>query len=319
MIEVVFSRSAYGSLKMAQNYGVGPYRGGAAVAFIDEADGAQPTQEEIDAAQMQAEEKARREWENAIPLGGRRNDCFCFDLALSVGEIAETELGAQRRAALEQLSSVWPLEDMEQQLDEQLQSAQRDLASLLERCAGGEDVRVWYSHNPDEMCGMYWLMAQLHTVNQRGAVYLVKLPAWEYQDETTIRTYQGCGELGPGEWGKILSLQREGKPALVEACAQRWRELQKENAPLRIYLNGRLQSALEDMYDSYILRELEAQGEEFLEPRAIGNILGKNQLGIGDAWIALRIEQFVKAGRFEELTPPAPDGPTYCRTLRKKI
>ena len=97
-------------------------------------------------------------------------------------------------------------------------------------------MRVWYSHNPDEMCGMYWLMAQLNTLKQRGAVYLVKLPAWDYQDNATIRTYQGCGELGPGEWGKLLSLQQKGKPALVEACAQRWRALQKENAPLRIYL-----------------------------------------------------------------------------------
>ena len=138
---------------------------------------------------------------------------------------------------------------------------------------------------------------------------------WDYQDETTVRRYQGCGELGPGEWGKLLSLQQKGKPALVEACAQRWRALQKENAPLRIYLNGRLQSAPEDVYDSYILRELNAQKGEFLEARVIGMILGKYQLGIGDAWIAQRIQQFIKEGLFEVLTPPDPDGPTYRRTL----
>lgn len=315
MIEIVFSRSAYGSLKVGQSYGVGPYRGGAAVAFVD---GDHPTEEELYAAQIQAEEKARRDWEHAVPLE-QKHDIYYFDLALSVGEIAETELGAQRWAALEKLSSVWPREDLEQELEEELQNARRDLASVLAHCAGGEDVRVWYSHNPDEMCGMYWMMAQLNTLKQRGAVYLVKLPAWDYQDETTVRRYQGCGELGPGEWGKLLSLQQKGKPALVEACAQRWRELQKENAPLRIYLNGRLQSAPEDVYDSYILRELNAQKGEFLEARVIGMILGKYQLGIGDAWIAQRIEQFVKEGLFEVLTSPDPDGPTYRRTLRKKM
>lgn len=73
------------------------------------------------------------------------------------------------------------------------------------------------------------------------------------------------------------------------------------------------------MYDSYILRELKAQDGEFLEARAIGMILGKYQLGIGDAWIAHRIEQFVKERLFEVLTPPDPDGPTYSRTLRKKM
>ena len=42
MIEIVFSRSAYGSLKVGQSYGVGPYRGGAAVAFVE---GDHPTEE----------------------------------------------------------------------------------------------------------------------------------------------------------------------------------------------------------------------------------------------------------------------------------
>lgn len=316
MLEVVFSRSAYGSRRVAQSYGVGPYRSGTAVAFVE---GDQLTEEELHAAQMQAEERARRDWENAVSLGSERNDIYYFDLALSVGEITETEPGEQRRAALKELASVWPREDLEQELEEELQNARQDLASVLARCAEGEDVRVWYSHNPDEMCGMHWLMAQLHPLKQRGTVYLIQIPAWNDQEDTTVRTYQGCGELGPGEWGKYLSLQREGKPALVEACAQRWRELQKENAPLRIYLNGRLQSAPEEVYDSYILRELKAQEREFVEARAIGMILGKYQLGIGDGWIAQRIEQFVKEGLFEVLTPADPDGPTYRRTLRKKM
>ena len=99
MIEIVFSRSAYGSLKVGQSYGVGPYRGGAAVAFVDSD---HPTEEELYAAQIQAEEKARRDWENAVPLE-QKNDIYYFALALSVGEIAETELGAQRWAALKKL------------------------------------------------------------------------------------------------------------------------------------------------------------------------------------------------------------------------
>lgn len=55
-----------------------------------------------------------------------------------------------------------------------------------------------------------------------------------------------------------------------------------ENAPLRIYLNGKLQSAPEDIYDSFFLRELNAQTDGFLEAEVIGNILEKYQLGIGD-------------------------------------
>lgn len=318
MIEVVFSQSACGSLKVAQSYGVGQYHGGDAVVFLHTEEGFCPTEEEIRVAQMQAEEKARRDWENAIPVGSSRNDIYCLGLALSMGEITETKIGAQRRAALEKIYSVWPKEHMEEQLDEVLQSVQEDLASVLERCAAGEEIRVWYSHNPDEMCGMYWLMAQLRTLKHGGTVHLVKLPEWDCQDDTTMRMYQGWGEIGPGEWGKYLSFQQEGKPVFIETCAMRWRELQQENAPLRICLNGKLQSAPEHIYDSYILRELDAQGDEFSEAKAIGNVLGKYQLGIGDAWIALRIEQFIKEGMFEVITSPPSNGLIYRRMLRKR-
>lgn len=318
MIEVVFSQSARGSLKVAQSYGVGKYHGGAVAVFVHKEDGSQPTEEEVRTAQMQVEENVRRDWENATPLGSTRNDIYCFGLALSVGEITETVLGEQRRATLKNLCSVWPMGQVEQQLDEELQRARENLASLLERSARGEEVRVWYSHNPDEMCGMYWLMAQLDSVPHPGVIYLVKLPEWDCQDDATIRMYQGWGEIGPGEWGKFISLQQEAKRAMVKACAMRWRELQEENAPLRIYLNGKLQSAPEHIYDSYILRELDEQEEEFLEAKAIGRILGKYQLGIGDAWVAQRIDWYIQNGMFEAMTPPPSDGLMYRRTLRKK-
>ena len=54
-----------------------------------------------------------------------------------------------------------------------------------------------------------------------------------------------------------------------------------------------------------------------MEAYAIGTILGKYQLGIGDVWIALRIEQFIREGMFEVLTIPEPDRPIYRRMLRK--
>ena len=130
-------------------------------------------------------------------------------------------------------------------------------------------------------------------------------------------TYTGWGEIEPRAWVRYLPLQQEVKSPLLTACSMYWAQLQKENAPLRIYLNGRLQSAPETIYDSFILRELDAQPDEFMEAHAIGTILGKYQLGIGDVWIALRIEQFIREGMFEVLTIPEPDRPIYRRMLRK--
>lgn len=319
MIEIVFSESAYGSLQIAQSYGVGEYHGGASSVFICKSDGSHPTQEELRQAQREAEEKARRDWENAIPLGSKRSDIYCFDIALSVGEITEPEIGSQRKAVLETLHTICPMENITQQLDKKLQSTRNSLTSVLKRCAAGEAIRIWYSHNPDEMCGMYWLLAQLRHIKQRGTVYLVKLPEWEYTDESTVTMHSGWGEIGPSEWGRYQSLQQEVLPALFAFCSTKWGQLKKENAPLRVYLNGQLQSAQEDIYDCFILREIDKQPEVFAEAAVIGNILGAYQLGIGDAWIAIRIEKMITTGKLEIVEGAPADDLLYRQKLRKVV
>ena len=57
MIEVVFSDSACGSLKVAQHYGKGKYQGGS-IGIIGNHDA---TKEEVETARREAEEKAQKE------------------------------------------------------------------------------------------------------------------------------------------------------------------------------------------------------------------------------------------------------------------
>ena len=64
-------------------------------------------------------------------------------------------------------------------------------------------------------------------------------------------------------------------------------------------LNGKLQSVSEDIYDSFILREIAEQPEQFKMAIVIGNVLGKYQLGISDVWISKRLPlKFSIASRF---------------------
>ncbi len=58
---------------------------------------------------------------------------------------------------------------------------------------------------------------------------------------------------------------------------------------------------------------------EFHEAIVIGNILSKYQLGIGDAWIALRIEKMIENGILIPLTQPKPGDMIYRRMLRKSL
>ena len=84
MVEIVFSESACGSLKIAQTYGRGKYRGSAISVFIRHENGSVPSSNEMKEAQLQAQEQECIAWENAIPLGGKSSDVYCFDMALSV-------------------------------------------------------------------------------------------------------------------------------------------------------------------------------------------------------------------------------------------
>ena len=90
MVEIVFSESACGSLKIAQTYGRGKYRGSAISVFIRHENGSVPSSNEMKEAQLQAQEQECIAWENAIPLGGKSSDVYCFDMALSVGDISDT-------------------------------------------------------------------------------------------------------------------------------------------------------------------------------------------------------------------------------------
>ncbi|NCB04942.1 MAG: hypothetical protein EOM69_05400, partial [Clostridia bacterium] len=69
MIELVFGDSACGSLKVAQHCGRGCY-GGSVGVVVSHTDGSKPTEQELCAAQREAEEKARIAWKNAVPMGG---------------------------------------------------------------------------------------------------------------------------------------------------------------------------------------------------------------------------------------------------------
>ena len=93
MVEIVFSESACGSLKIAQTYGRGKYRGSAISVFIRHENGSVPSSNEMKEAQLQAQEQECIAWENAIPLGVKSSDVYCFDMALSVGDISDNGIG----------------------------------------------------------------------------------------------------------------------------------------------------------------------------------------------------------------------------------
>lgn len=318
MIDILFNESACGSLKVAQHYGEGKYQDGCISVFVNHSDGSKPTKEEVEAARREAKERARLAWESAIPLGGKTTDIYGFNLVLSVGDISENQPGIKREQMLKRLYSVYPNDEGRQAAEEILKRTNEALKTVRERAEAGEALRIWYSNQPDEMCGLYWFMGQLDQWKVHGGnVLIVRLPDWETDKKENIVRKNSWSEVAPEEWHRYLALQKPVLPVFIQSCASHWQELQAENASLRAMLNGQLVSTSEKLYDDFILREIAAEGEEFQEAMIIGRVLGKYQLGISDSWVAFRIEEMIHAGKLEAVTAGTKDMPIYHRVLKK--
>lgn len=230
MIEIVFGDSACGSLKAAQSYGKGTYIGGATGIIISKKDGSKPTKQEIQAAKKAAEERQRRDWEQAVPMGGSPDDVYGFHLLLSIGDIAPQNFAQNRNKAIASLYSIYPGDgawDFTGQL-------QHTLDEIANRRAQGETVRIWYSNQPDELCGLYWFcdwLAQGH--DPLGEVYLVKLPDYLCLEDGQLQCSGSWGGISPGQWHRYAPLAQLAQPELCNSFAAHWRRLQEENAPLR--------------------------------------------------------------------------------------
>ena len=255
MLEVVFSDSAAGSLSVAM--GGGRHVGGAVSVSILRSDGRKPTKAKLKKAQREAEEQERRNWTQAIPLEGSRRDVLAFSLALSVGDIQEEGIGPKREAAVSQLMGTYP--DMGKKAAERLLETSRSSLSVLrERVGRGEPLRIWASGNPDEACGLCWIMEQLRAFGfDNLEITIVTLPDFEERSGSIAVQYTGWGEVEPHQWGKLADHGKKLSSAVARVLADQWRELQAENAPLRAVLNGRLVSVPESLYDFVILRELD--------------------------------------------------------------
>lgn len=312
MIEIVFSESAGGSLKQAQHCGEGPYS--CSVAVIHAA-GTTPTRREIREACKQFKARQRLAWEHAVPLGGDPTDVYAFSMALNVGDIAPKDFWLRRQTVLEQLYSAYS--DGREEVRELVRSAEERLKTLLKRAGAGEDVRIWYSNQPEELCGFYWMMEQLGRLDRHGKIRLIKLPVWEAMDEKSARHASAWAEVSPEEYHRYLPLEQEATPQLEAACAAHWCKLQQEDAPLRAVIGDQLAGVAETFFDDLIRREIAAEPEEFREAMVIGRVLGKYEPGVGDGYLALRIDAMIRAGELREIVPAAEGEASYHRILKK--
>lgn len=313
MLEIVFSDSAAGSMKMGMCRG--SEIGGCLGIIATDENGRPLPPEEMARLQREAEEKMRRDRAEALPLEGNPRDILPFSLALDVGPLDEEGVGPLREETLARLCALYP--QGQQAAREMLTAARRHLEQVLTRAAG-EPLRFWVSQTPAEVCGLRWLLDQLRPLGWEN----LELQIVRLTDTAAVPELAGaCGGSGsvqPHQWGRLAQQARPLPAQQAQALADHWLRLKKESAPLRAILNGMLVSAPATLYDPYLQQVLDEQEETFPEAVLIGRTLGRFPLGFGDAWLDLRVEQWIADGKLTVVTPAAPDMPRYHRQLRKR-
>ncbi len=312
-LEAVFSESAAGTLAYAMAASGKDHTLASAIGVI-----CSPEEEPLSPVEQEAllhREKARQQalWKKAIPLAGDRQNICPLSLVLTLGEIDEEEIGPKRQKVLSRLMDIFP-QGKEAAEALTLQN-QKSLCALEEGAKSGQPIRVWVSQNPEELCTFHWLMGRLEPFSpQVDVVWLPPLLPGE--EQPFIPT--GWGEVPPWLWGALSQKTEALDPWQVAAFSRKWKALKIENAPLRGVIAGQIFSLPEDFYDSFLRQELLKLPEQFPEAVLIGRLLGQYPIGMGDAFWALRLEEWIAQGRLEPLTAPEEGSPLYHRMLIKK-
>ena len=154
MIEILFTESAAGSMKLAK--GIKNIVGSSTAVLMINDDGTQPNAEEMERERAKMEEEYRRKRENAIPVEGTARDVVCFPLNLSIGDISAPF--SEERAEYLQSTVMVGGPNFSRIGEELMKTARRSLERVR---AAREPVRIWTSRNPDEFCGFCHILTEL--------------------------------------------------------------------------------------------------------------------------------------------------------------
>lgn len=306
MLQIVFSDSECGTLKMATHFGPSSWNDGP-IGFIFSDGDKEPTQEEKDQVITQFKIQWEKENRRARPVGGNPGDVLCPSAGLDIGPLSGSNMEKVRYDLLTAwLGGDFPFPgcdpDDPTQRDMLWEQRLRDRERLLEGGKHGEAVRIWYSSAPYSLCGLYDVLWQLRDCD--CPVTALEMPRWMPLEDGTVQSCLNWGELSPGDWAAYLPLEQEIPKNIRRAIAMEWSQLREENAPLRAVVNGRLHSVGEDFYDPFIRAHI--PDGTFRVAQLIGDMLGRCQLGIGDWWIAKRIQAMKNHG--ELITVSKGDG-----------
>ncbi|MDE7478436.1 MAG: DUF1835 domain-containing protein, partial [Lachnospiraceae bacterium] len=170
-----------------------------------------------------------------------------------------------------------------------------EMERLKAYLADGETIRVWYSDAPYSRCGFYHLCASFQ--KYQNEIRVVQLPEYRVRSNNSIVSHKSWCEVAAEEFAGFLNCEKKLCREEIRMYAMLWSILQEDNSPLRAMVNGKMIGVPEDFYDFLIWKRITRN--PIKEARLIGDILGYNQLGVGDRWYAKRIDYYIQTGKIK--------------------
>ncbi len=148
MLEVVFTDSEKGSMKVAKNYNANNFAGGAcSIGYIGE----EPTQDDLEKPCVRSKsldskisteaKKIMDRIEQGQAIGGSSQDVVNIGFAIDVGDITGAIDGNERQKAFRKLWGRFNIEDSER--EQFFQNQRKDLDKLLSSAQKGTPIRIW--------------------------------------------------------------------------------------------------------------------------------------------------------------------------------
>ena len=189
--------------------------------------------------------------------------------------------------------------DHESIVDEGKVNDEQVLLNIKEALANeeAEQVWIWAAQNKHDVCGYYWLVAQLSEYHGRVEIlYLNNLPF--INEKGNIFYPDWLSQIQPKEFLKAKKLARPITTSEFEVDADEWNKITADGKMVRLLEGGKtlIQKDV-DYYDADLTKYITADAQK--ANKVINAFLSKNKETTGDAFMLWRLKELALQPQFE--------------------